>query len=580
MAFDGIFIHPLVKELKNKLINGRVDKIHQPEKDELSIQIRSSGENYMFFVSAESSMPYFTLTEGKKQNPSDPPMFCMLLRKHLTSGKILNIEQMGNERVVRFTIESRNELGDIEEKYLLIEIMGKHSNIILTHSNYTIIDSIKRITPFMSRVRTILPGVQYTDLPKVKVTLSESSLLPFPETMGETLVLKALYQHYEGFSPSLSQYLLSRSGIYHDIKVKELTSNEYERLNSQLITLLHQLNSDHFKGYLYHCPEDKKEFYFISDFLPHCDSESFDSLCQMLDRYFNQKNKSLKIHQRTASLKKHLLQMKERFESKCLKLRKEIEVAEKANAYQMTGDLLLSNLHLVKKGDSSVTVLNFFEDPVKEIEIQLDPLLDPSQNAQKYFKKYNKLKTAQHILKDQILEAESEISYLDQVLTNLEYSESSEDIQEIRQELFEQGIIKKKVFLQKKKKTKNVFFRSFKSSEGYEILVGKNNHANDQLTLKMSSNKDVWLHTKIIPGSHVVIKTQGETVPEQTLLEAAKIAAYYSKARQSANVPVDYTLVKNVQKPNGSKPGMVIYTQEKTLYVTPDEDLINKLFIN
>lgn len=579
MAFDGILMHQLMIELQNKLLGGRIDKIHQPEKDELTIQIRGIGNNYNLFVSIESSMPYFTLTQSKKENPSIPPMFCMLLRKHLVGGRILSIEQHENERVAIFRIECRNELGDLEVKNLIIEIMGKHSNVILTHESDIIIDSIKRVTPDLSRVRTLLPGIMYTFLPTDKVSIEKNADDLWQQVPYETPVFKALYAVYQGMSPLSSKYVLRKANIAYDIPRGELTESQLKALLESLNALYNSMNSKTPMGYVYKCLDLKNTFYFLKDLYPTCEQLPFDSLSEAIDYYFNQTNKDLKIHQRTLHLKKTLAQRIERYQNKLGKLKSEIETAQNSDMLRIQGELLLAHLHEIDKGQNSITLENYYLDPPEPITIPMDVRLDPSQNAQLYFKKYNKAKTAVIQLQKQIEEAELDCVYLENTLTHLENSDDAHTIDEIREELMEQGIIKNRVSKKKKKTKPSQNYRTFIATEGESILVGKNNHQNDTLTLKLASKKDIWLHTKIIPGSHVIIRTEGNTPSEATIMEAAEIAAYFSKARASGNVPVDYTAVKNVSKPSGAKPGMVIYTHHHTIYVTPDPDKIKQMEI-
>lgn len=577
MSFDGIFINAFMHELKEKCIGARVDKIHQPESDELTIQLRGFNENLNLFISVESSMPYFTLSHFKKENPQTPPMFCMLMRKHLSGGRIVDVTQRGFERVVTFAIEAKNELSEIEKKYLIIEIMGKHSNVILTREDYTIIDSIKRITPDLSRVRTVLPGLKFEYLPTTKQPLTQE--MEDVSELDPTLPLyKALYQIYEGFSPQTSEYLLRKAQIPTDLTLGEMSTQQKSQLSYAFNHLKQKLGLPSPSGYVFLNAKGKNTFTFLEDYMPSEPLHRFDSLSALLDFYFGKMNQTLKMHQRTLNLKKTLQTRIERIDSKIKKIKMELSEADGAETYKIKGELLLAHLYATEKGQNKVEVYNYYLDPPEPMWIDLDIRLEPSANAQAFFKKYNKLKTASVTLIQQLEEAQNELDYLEQTLTLLDTSEDHKTVEEIRSELASQGIIKYRNI--KKTKTKpSTDYRQFRSSDGYDILVGKNNHQNDTLTLKLASNKDIWLHTKIIPGSHVIIRTQGDTPPDNTIEEAAIIAAYYSKARLSSNVPVDYTIVKNVSKPSGAKPGMVIYVKNKTLFVTPDETVVQKLSI-
>lgn len=576
MAFDGLFINTLIKEIKQQCLGARVDKIHQPEGDELTIQLRGLKETLTLFISVESSMPYFTLTQNKKENPQSPPMFCMLMRKHLTGGRLLEISQNGFERAITFKIEARNELSELETKYLIVEIMGKHSNIILTREDLTIIDSIKRITPDMSRIRTILPGLKFEYLESEKhnfLTVPSSVLLKCPP---ETPVYKALYQTFEGFSPETSDYLLRKAQLPLDTLIGAMDSQDFNKLDFALSTLKNKLQSNVYEGHIFINNNSKRLFTFINDFMPEQPERSTSTLSELLDVFYGQVNHTLKMHQKSLNLKRTLQTRIDRLELKIKKMTLELKEAQNAEDFKIKGELLLAHLHAISKGDSKVEVTNYYMDPPTQEWINLDIRLEPSANAQQYFKKYNKLKTASQTLLELINEAQNDLHYLEQTLTLLDTSDDSATVEEIKSELALQGIIKKRS-VKKGKSKPSTDYRKFKSTDGFDILVGKNNHQNDTLTLKLASNKDLWLHTKDIPGSHVIIRTLGEEPPVTTIEEAAAIAAYFSKARLSSNVPVDYTLIKNVSKPNGAKPGMVIYVKNKTTFVTPDYDFIMKL---
>ncbi|MBE0450058.1 MAG: NFACT family protein [Clostridia bacterium] len=578
MSFDGLLMHQLINELESKLVGGRIDKIHQPEKDELTIQIRNQSTHYNLFISVDASIPYFTLTSQKKENPGTPPMFCMLLRKHLVGGKILSISQHDFERVLIIEIESRNELGDFEAKKLYVEIMGKHSNIILTKADDAIVESIKRITPDMSRVRSVLPGLRYELIPTTKKMPDENWLGLLKDMKETTLLYKAIYGSLQGFSPLISNYLLRKIGVPNDLTLEKTDPDTLIRLKNAVDALNVQVLASQSKGYVFNDKDSNhRYFYFLEDAYDEMEPTRYEFISEAIDAFYAQSNKNLKIHQRTVDLKKNIAQRIERSRTKLGKLELELYNAENSDHYKICGELILANIHNMVKGTNSIDAMNYYMDPPETVTIDLDVRLDPSQNAQKYFKKYNKAKIALRELKIQIHETLNEIEYLENILTHLNNSEDSKTIDEIREELAEQGIIKNRNIVKSKKSNKKQDFKHFYSTGGFEILVGKSNTQNDQLTTKIASNKDVWLHTKTIPGSHVIIRTEGQEVDATSLEEAALIAAYYSKARESSNVPVDYTMVKHVTKPNGAKPGMVIYVQYKTIFVTPDYEKVKTL---
>ena len=585
MAFDGLLIHHLCDELKTLLVGGRIDKIYQPEKDELILSIRGLKSNFSLFISIDASMPYFTLLKDKKENPQAPPMFCMLMRKHLIGGRIHSIEQMGFERTVVIDIESKNDFGEFEMKKLVVEIMGKHSNIVLTREDYTIIDSIKRVTPEMSRVRTILPGLGFTFIPtdKIDFNLPNSEIINALKARADMQKLhKGLYESIQGFSPVISKWLCQSLNLEPNTLIADLVPEDYIRLEALFDKIKSPYSSKDSsetvnKGFVYtDATNVAKMVYYLPDMSPAMTYQSFPTLSEAVDRFYARSNRENKMHQRTTHLKKMLAQRVERYTTKLAKQELERIEAENADASRIIGDLIIANNYLISKGMNRIEVLDYYVDPPVMRLIELDTRLEPIENAQVHFKKYNKLKKALLELNLHIAETKVDVDYLESVLTHLNNSEDSKIVEEIRDELVSQGYIKGKITKKGHKVAKQTF-RTYISTDGLEILVGKSSLQNDHLTTKLASNKDVWLHTKDIPGSHVIIRTGGDVPSDQTLFEAAMIAAFYSKAKDSSNVPVDYTLVKNVSKPSGSKPGMVIYVGNKTLFVTPDYDVIKRL---
>ncbi len=580
MAYDGLFFRGLTQALAQHLVGGKIDKVHQPEKDELSLGIRAGSQNYKLKVSADASLPHVTLSDEKKENPLQAPMFCMLLRKHLSGGRITSIHQVGLERIIEIEVESRDELGDLSTKVLAIEIMGKHSNIILYQKeDQKILESIKRISSAMSRARQIYPGIPYQYPPFSKSNLLEES--PRLEHLEEeTLLLsKYLVGHWQGFSPSSVKWLLYGSDLPIESPLNQWLSSE----RNQLIQLLEALKMRLISGtYQYAILYDASQLpiELLMDMPSGLEQEfllrPFSDVFSAVNAFFSTRDQSNRLDQKGAHMRKMVSSRLEKSQGKLSKLEEDLQNAEHAESYKILGDLILSNLYQIEKGMNEVTVDNYYDEAYGKLTIELDIRLSPSENAQRYFKRYNKAKNGQYEILRQMEETSFEVAYLEQVLTAIDISTDSENLDDIRTELAQQGYMKRKPTYGKEKKSQNKPLH-YTSSEGYDILVGKNNLQNDQLTLKLASNKDIWLHTKIIPGSHVIIRSGGNEVPEQTIYEAALIAAFHSKARQSGQVPVDYTLVKNVSKPSGAKPGMVIYSTNKTLYVTPDETLIKKL---
>ncbi len=582
MAYDGLFFRSLVNELSATLVGGKIDKIHQPEKDELLVLIRADAHNYKLKISADASLPYLSLSDEKKENPMQAPMFCMLLRKHLSGGRIMALRQMGLERVIEVEIESRDELGELSTKILCIEIMGKHSNIILyQQSDLKILESIKRISSSMSRTRQIYPGIPYTPPPFDKRNLLTE--LPTLEMLrsSEMLPHKYLVKEWQGFSPSSAQWLLFGTDLPSDLVLSDWHTDQLEKLVSLIKAFQSKLINNAYEYVMFYEDAHHEKPFEVLCFVPlglNADPRirKFDSAVLLTNSFFGSKDHSNRIDQKGAHMRKSVSQRLEKAYLKQSKLQEDFATAEHSEQFKVLGELILANLYRIEKGMSRVEVENYYSDPIETIAIELDLRLSPSENAQRYFKKYNKAKIGQIEILKQLEETQNEVNYLEQVLTAIDNSNDTDTLDEIRSELADQGYLKRKVAAYKAKKMQLKYLQ-FVSSDGYDILVGKNNYQNDYLTLKLASNKDLWLHTKLIPGSHVIVRTNGEEVPETTLLEAALLAAYHSKGRMSGQVPIDYTLVKNVSKPSGAKPGMVIYQTNKTLYVTPEPALIEKI---
>jgi len=589
MPFDGIVINSLVSELKEKLVEGRIDKIHQPEKDELIIHIRGFKTNYKLLISADSRLGHITLTDAKKVNPTTPPMFCMLLRKHIAGSRIIDITQMEMERIIAISVEGRNELGDTVVKDLIIETMGKHSNIVLIDkSTGKIIDSVKRIPFGTSRSRQLLPGLTYEAPPNFKTNLLTTSyedfisaLEDYQNNTSDEKIHKFIYMTYQGVSPIIGKELCLNANIDKNLQLSLLKPVDKEKLWHQLVQLRNQIKDQNFAPIVALDSQGISKDFSCFDLNVYSQSEDFEvlrpsSTTDAINAFFAKRDINNRLMQRSQNLRKTVNAKVDKLSKKIKNLKGDLHFAENADEDKIKGELIIANIYVITKGDSSAKLTNYYDPEAKEIEIPLDIRLSPSDNAQKYFKKYNKLKTAQIKVQEQLEIAELEIAYLENVLVNIEISSDNKNIEEIQQELIQEGYLKKK-YLKKAKKAVKSKPLKYKSSDGFDILVGKNNTQNDELTLKTASNADIWLHTKIIPGSHVIIRTQGNEVPDQTIREAAMIAAYHSKARGSSQVPIDYTEVRNVKKPNGAKPGMVIYETNSTVYVTPEEAEVEKL---
>ncbi len=543
MPFDGLVTTALVFELNNTLKGGRIEKIYQPIRDELFIQISANREKHTLFISSNSGNPRLYLTDEKSQNPTNPPSFCMLLRKHLLGSRIREVRQHGSDRVIEFDVISSNELSDKEPKKLIIEIMGKHSNIILVDGvSGMILDSIKHVSIDMSRERQILPKLEYM----------------YPPSQGK---ISFFDLDEENFDMDNVQGLskVAKSEI-------EFAPDRYRKL----LNMSRSLSSGEAVPIVYY-DDGKKPVEFYA--LPLAEyegakSKEFENVSSMLSYYYSKKESSNRLNQKSSDLLKVLKQNLSKLNLKKQRLLEDLEKAKKGSMYQLYGELLTANLHNIRPGQELVTLTDYYSN--EDVTIAMDPILSPSENAQLYFRKYTKSKTATEEKTRQLKDTDENIDVIESYITYIDNAETPEDIDEIRSELTEQG------YLRKRKnppasKNKKASFLQFEVRDGFKVSVGRNNRENDELTMKKAGPKDIWLHTKDIPGSHVILFTEGRHPHEKAILEAASIAAYYSKARTSQNVPVDYTRVKHVKKPSGAKPGMVIFTDNKTVYVNPEK---------
>lgn len=567
MPFDGIVTRAIVKELNEKIVPGKISKIYQPTETELIFSIRSKGKNQSLLFSIHPTYARFHLTEDVYQNPKEPPMFCMVLRKHLTSAFLENIEQYGMERIITFSFQTRNEIGDESKKLLVIELMGKHSNVILVDpSKEQIIDSLKHVSLSQNRHRTILPGQQYKLPPDQgkyhPLELAEEDFIKKLDFNAGKLS-QQIVQTLDGFSPLIAKEFVHRTKLGSQAAYQ------------QQFTEIKQQIQEHIYVPAIYKQNDKEDFHVLelTSFLG--ESETFSEVNPMLDAFYSGKAERDRVRQQTKDLYRLIKNEKDKNQRKLKKHQRTIKKAENAGHYQKLGELLTANMHLVQKGDDKVTVIDYYDPEQKELTIELNPNKTPSENAQSFFKTYTKLRNSKEIMAEEIKKTEDEITYLEQILHQMDTARP-EDIEEIREELREEGYIKKqKTRRNYKNKPKKPVPEQYTASDGTIILVGKNNKQNEYVTMKAANRNDIWLHTKDIPGSHVVIRSDNPS--EQTLLEAAQLAAYFSKSKYSSSVPVDYTQIRHVKKPNGSKPGFVTYDNQKTIFVTPKEDAIELL---
>lgn len=584
MSFDGIVVKSLVGELREKLIDSKIDKVYQPEKDEVCLKIRSKEGACKLLLSASASHPrVYIANKYEKTNPKKAPVFCMTLRKYIQGGVIVGIDQVGFERIIKISVESYDELREKTCKDLYIEIMGKHSNIILVSDlEGKVIDSIKRVPLSVSRARQVLPGVSY-ELPPSQDKLNPLDIIDVDKftlriNRSKGPVFKAIYGNILGLSPLVAREICVRVGLEANTEVEDLSNEDIRSLVDCINTTFDDLDKNKvYPSIIIDKKRDKIVEFSSIRLSQYKDLTEIydDSISTIIEDYYLAKDKKDRINQRASSMKKNLSLKLDRVKHKIDKQMIELKESENADKYRIKGELITSYIYMIKEGMDKVVLENFYDNN-KEIEIDLRVNLSPSENAQKYFKKYNKLKNAGEEISKQMVINIQEKEYLENTLLSIENCDDAKELKEIREELIREGYIKS-YKMPKKDNKPGTDMRKFRSYHGKLIIVGKNNKQNDYLTLRLADNEDLWFHTKDIPGSHVLIKSAGMTVTDEELIEAATLAAYYSKARMSSNVPVDYTMRKNVKKPSGAKPGMVIYEKNKTIYVTPSDEAKAKI---
>jgi predicted ribosome quality control (RQC) complex YloA/Tae2 family protein len=577
MSLDGIFLSSIKNDLYNKLLRGRVDKIYQPDKNEIVIGIRNTGKNYRLLMTAASNSPRIHLTGITNKNPMEPPMFCMVLRKHLTGAHIVDIKQINFDRILEITFECKDELDTTVYKSLIIEIMGKHSNIILINSQTkTIINSIKRVTENMSSVRQVYPGAKYVIPPEHnKLNPLKTTDKIFYDALKKPnegkLIYNYFYKTFTGLSPFISKEICCLADLNESTYIGELKVEQREKLWDAFKHIFDKVKAN---DYLFNIYLDEnlqqQDFYCIDALhMGYFEKKHYDNPGILLDDYYNELDNKNKINQRTANLIKNINTKIQRDSKKNEKRRNELLNAENREKYKIYGNLIIANINKTPE-NHKLTVVNYYDPQQNEITIPLDPkLLSLSQNSQKFFKRYNKLKKAEQELKNLINESSNEILYLENILYSIENCKTIDDLDEIYSELVSEGIMKGKSKNKKQKKHKPQFI-SYISSNGHEILVGRNNIQNDMLTFKTAKKNDYWFHAKNIPGSHVIIRTNVDELKDEEYVEAAQIAAYHSKGKNSGTVEVDYTKKSNVKKPPNSKPGFVIYDTNYSMTVKPD----------
>lgn len=581
MALDGAFLRHIKQEIEAAAIGAKVDKVNQPNKEEMILSLRGRSDTYKLLLSARANSARIHFTHYAPENPQQPPMLCMLLRKLLAGARLAAVRQPDLERMLCLDFDATNELGDPVTLTIVMEIMGRYSNVILVDGEGKIIDALKRVDAEMSSERLVLPGITYrTPPPQYKLCLlsavPEQVLERISELPKNMELSKALLSVLQGVSPIVCRELEHLTGRGRDVFSRDMTKEQQERLLFFLRRLCETTVNISGEPYMVVGPNQKPidfSFMNIEQYGLSAVVKKMPSFSELLDDFYFERDRIDRMRVREQDLLRILTTTSDRLSRKINAQRGELEQCADRDKLRIYGDLITSNQYKLEKGAAFAELENFYDEAMPLVRIKLDPALSPSQNAQKYYKEYRKARTAEEKLTEQIEQAQSELSYLDSVFEELSRAATERDLNEIRQELSEQGYIRsgKTKNVKKNKQPAQSAPLSFTTSDGFQVLVGRNNRQNDQLTLRQANKNDIWLHTKNIPGSHTIIVTQGKQVTETAIREAALLAAYHSRGKESSQVPVDYTQVRHVSKPQGAKPGMVIYVNYKTVYVTPEK---------
>lgn len=572
MAFDGIVIAGLVHELNQTILNTKISKIAQPENDELLLTCKGSSGQFRVSISANASLPFLYLTDTNKTSPLQAPTFCMVLRKHIANGRIISITQPHMERIIHLKIEHLNEMGDICHKTLVIELMGKHSNIIFCDEDGTMIDSIKHVSSAVSSLREVLPGRPYfipaTQEDKFNAMTMDASQICDAIKAKPMSLCKAIYTSFTGVSPLVASELAYRAGMDADQSLLACTDDEIHHLANHIAWFFDEIRHNEFHPVIVRKDKRPIEFSAIElTMYQDYEMEHMESISQMLEVFYAERNIYNRIHQKSADLRKIVTTALERNQKKYQLQQKQQKDAEKREKYKLYGELINVYGYNLQDQAKELVCENFYDNN-KEIRIPLDPQKTARENSQKYFDKYGKLKRTSEALEVQLAETKAQIDHLESIQNSLNIALSADDLVQIKEELMEYGFIKKHKN-GKKQKIKSKPFH-YISSDGYDMYVGKNNYQNDELTFKFATGNDWWFHAKKMPGSHVIVKNKGGEMPDRVFEEAGKLAGYYSSGRDSDKLEIDYLQKKNVKKPAGSAPGFVVYYTNYSLTIHPD----------
>ena len=584
MPLDALCLSGVVAELKPILTGAKIDKVHQPGRDEVVLALRLGRGNGRLLLSASPNHPRLQMTELSRENPDAPPMFCMLLRKHLMGGRILSVEQPHLERIVELRLEVLDELGDRKERRLILEAMGRRANLVLVDDQGRIVDCLRRVDGDMSAQRQLLPGLFYRLPPameKADPTALDGGewLRRVEQAPGESRVDHWLLDTFGGWSPLVCREIAFRAGGRVDVTFDELGPQGRVRVGEAAEALLKTVRENNFTPTVISVEKRPKDFTFFpaEQYEEAGECTAYPTFSALMDRFYEQRENQERIRQKGQDLIRSVTNARDRTARKLANQQRELEATQDRERLRQFGDIITSNLHAMERGMATLRAMDFYDPEGGEVEIKLDPLLTPQQNAAKYYKEYNKAKTAEEMLTIQLEKGRRELDYLNSVLENITLAEGERDLQEIRQELADTGYLRRQIKGKDKGRRLSPKPMEFRSTAGLRISVGKNNMQNDLLTCKQAFKSDIWFHTQKIHGSHVILWTGGAQPDLQSLNEAACLAAWFSQGRESGKVPVDYTPVKYVKKPAGARPGMVVYTTYETAWVTPDEGLVKRL---
>lgn len=584
MPLDALCLSGVVAELKPILTGAKIDKVHQPGRDEIILALRLGRGNGRLLLSASPNHPRLQMTELSRENPDAPPMFCMLLRKHLMGGRILSVEQPHLERIVELRLEVLDELGDRKERRLILEAMGRRANLVLVDDQGRIVDCLRRVDGDMSAQRQLLPGLFYRLPPamdKADPTALDGAewLRQVEQAPGESRVDHWLLDTFGGWSPLVCREIAFRAGGRVDVTFDELGPQGRVRVAEAAEMLLNSVKENSFMPTVISIEKRPKDFTFFpaEQYEEAGACAAYPTFSALMDRFYEQRENQERIRQKGQDLIRSVTNARDRTARKIANQQRELDATQDRERLRQFGDIITSNLHTMERGMATLRALDFYDPEGAEVDIKLDPLLTPQQNAAKYYKEYNKAKTAEEMLTIQLEKGRRELDYLNSVLENITLAEGERDLQEIRQELADTGYLRRQIKGKDKGRRLSPKPMEFRSTAGLRISVGKNNVQNDLLTCKQAFKSDIWFHTQKIHGSHVILWTGGAQPDLQSLNEAACLAAWFSQGRESGKVPVDYTPVKYVKKPAGARPGMVVYTTYETAWVTPDEGLVKRL---